>query len=229
MYREFSWLCNGCPPPPKPPSSSSSSSSSSHGCGSVDPPCPSMLHWTPSVASYLLHHSSRYFKESATFALGLNYVQFAKLGLKPLGGGKALWPIYQCSFFPSTNWDRTKKIQRARARETDFAQFPHTVQQQQRVCEEKQVWRCYNTYLFAVFILVTLLSAGNKQVSLIFFFMHHNWPSSPNHRTKSFSFATKTDSKLRSDKKTKNKNGVCVCFTCSQQCCYLPSRPLLFQ
>lgn len=44
----------------------------------------------PPAASYLLHHSSRYFKESATFALGLNYVQFAKLGLKPLGGGKAL-------------------------------------------------------------------------------------------------------------------------------------------
>lgn len=42
------------------------------------------------VASYLLHYSSRYLKESATFALGLNYVQFAKLGLKPLGGGKAL-------------------------------------------------------------------------------------------------------------------------------------------
>lgn len=39
---------------------------------------------------YLLHYSSRYLKESATFALGLNYVQFAKLGLKPLGGGKAL-------------------------------------------------------------------------------------------------------------------------------------------
>lgn len=44
----------------------------------------------PPVTGYFLLHSDHYFKESATFALGLNYVQFAKLRLKPLGGGKAL-------------------------------------------------------------------------------------------------------------------------------------------
>lgn len=62
-------------------------------CSSVDAPCQSIdgtehaqQHALP-AAGYLPHHSSRYLKESASFALGLNYVQFAELGLKPLEGG----------------------------------------------------------------------------------------------------------------------------------------------
>ncbi len=108
-----------------PPSSTSSSSSSSSSrlrlCGSSVPRHAVLnMHGSvsPPVASYLLHHSSRYFKESATFALGLNYVQFAKLGLKPLGGGKALWPIYQCSFFLPLTETEPKRY-----RERDFTQF----------------------------------------------------------------------------------------------------------
>lgn len=93
---------------------------SSHSCGPVEALCPGMLYWTCMaacipVAGYLLHHSSCYLKESATFALGLNYVQFAKLGLQPLGGGKALWPIYQCSLFlPVTELKRYRRRGRDR-------------------------------------------------------------------------------------------------------------------
>lgn len=85
------FLCNGCharslhPPPLL--------HSQLHLCGcSVPRHAVLNMHGSvsPPVASFPLHHSSRYLKESATFALGLNYVQFAKLGLKPSGGGKAL-------------------------------------------------------------------------------------------------------------------------------------------
>lgn len=89
VYTEFSSLCNGC----HPPLFHTLLLSRLRLCGSSVPRHAVLnMHGSvsPPVASYLLHHSSRYFKESATFALGLNYVQFAKLGLKPLGGGKAL-------------------------------------------------------------------------------------------------------------------------------------------
>lgn len=58
----------------------------------------------PHAAGYLPHHSLRYLKESASFALGLNYVQFAKLGLKPLGGGVSLTYLSMQSI-PSSDWE----------------------------------------------------------------------------------------------------------------------------
>lgn len=82
-------------------------------CSSMDAPCRGMLAEHARQIGFLPHHPSRCLKESATFALGLNYVQFAKLGLKPVrGGGKALWPIYQCSVFFQWPGDRSRKIER---------------------------------------------------------------------------------------------------------------------
>lgn len=77
---------------------------------------------------YLPHHPLCCLKESATFALGLNYVQFTKMGLKPLrGGGKALWPIYQCSvFLPVTGRPKQKDTARERGRERKPQRHGHT-------------------------------------------------------------------------------------------------------
>lgn len=59
----------------------------------------------PPAAAYLPHHSSRYLKESASFALGLNYVQFAKLGLKPLGGRGGSLTYLSMQSIPSSDWE----------------------------------------------------------------------------------------------------------------------------
>lgn len=131
-------------------------------------------------------------------------------------------------FLPLTETEPKRYRERERERQTSLS-F-HIQCSNSKGCVKKN--RCDDAtiriYLLCLYWWLCSLQEINRSVWFLFF-LHHNWPSNPNHRTKSFSFATTTDSKLRSDKKTKNKNGVCVCFTCSQQCCYLPSRPLLFQ
>lgn len=70
--------------------------------------------------------SPRCLKESATFALGLNYVQFAKLGLKPLKGGRKSSLTYlSMQRIPSSVWE-TKQKDTAREGEKTPQRHEHT-------------------------------------------------------------------------------------------------------